>query len=162
MIVELFKKNRRLSWQSMMEIDQEEFPDAGFSVTLNLYRKIKRLYDKSQKMRGTEENNLREGAFTLLVDRATYISTKLEESARKKVMRQELETVNTESENRVLKRKLTEEIEYSSQLGSELDSLKEEYEQNLLGLSQIEHQYGQLISKLVQNCSQIMKKQKRN
>ena len=102
-IVELFKKNRRLSWQSMMEIYQEEFPDAGFSVTLNLYRKIKRLYDKSQKLRGTELNNLREGAFTLLVDRATYISTKLEESPRKKVMRQELETVNTE--NRVLKRK---------------------------------------------------------
>ena len=113
-----------------------------------------------QKLRGTELNNLREGAFTLLVDRAAYISTKLEESPRKKVMRQKLETVNTE--NRVLKRKLTEEIEYSSQLRSDLDSLKEEYEQNLLGLSQIEHQYGRLISKLVQSCSQIMKKQKRN
>ena len=73
----------------------------------------------------------------------------MEESPRKKVMRQKIETVNTE--NRVVKRKLTEEIEYSSQLGSDLDSLKEEYEQNLLGLSQIEHQYGQLISKLVQD-----------
>ena len=31
-IVDLFKKNRRLSWQSMMEIYQEEFPDAGFST----------------------------------------------------------------------------------------------------------------------------------
>ena len=49
-------------------------------------------------------------------------------------MRQELE--QSKAENRFLKRKLTEEVEYSSQLDTELDRLQDEYKQNFHGLGE--------------------------
>ena len=70
-------------------------------------------------------------------------------------MRQKLE--QSKAENRFLKRKLAEEIEYSSQLDTELDRLQDEYEQNLHGLGEIEQKYGRLIGKLVSEKGSIEK-----
>ena len=49
-------------------------------------------------------------------------------------MRQKFE--QSKAENKFLKRKLTEEVEYSSQLDTESDRLQNEFEQNLHGLGE--------------------------
>ena len=128
---------------------------ADESRDLNLYKKMKRLYDDSLKLRGSKLENLRQKEFLSVADRATFLSRKSNDSPRKVQMRQKLE--QSEAENRFLKRKLTEEIEYSSQLDTELDRLQDEYEQNLHGLGEIEQKYGRLIGKLVSEKGSIEK-----
>ena len=67
-------------------------------------------------------------------DRATFLSRKSNDSPRKVQMKQKLE--QSKAGNSFVKRKLTEEAEYSSQLDTELDRLEDEYKQNLHGLGE--------------------------
>ena len=85
-VIDLYKKNKKLSWQTVMSTYKEEIendldesgnsgdsgsasdtgsvyhdgtqPAANESHDLNLYKKIKRLYDDSLKLRGSRLENL--------------------------------------------------------------------------------------------------------
>ncbi len=83
-VIDIFKTCKKLSWKSILVVFRENFPTHHFEETSNEYQRIKRLYDNSLKLRGTDLDELRAKEFKCHVNRAAYMSNKLLETPRKK------------------------------------------------------------------------------
>ena len=83
---------------------------------------------------------------------SVYLSKKLEDSPRKKQLRNKLE--ETQKQNRNLKRKLCEDAVEMEKMDKELFEVSEDYRQALSALSGVENSYGQLVARMMQIQSQ--------
>ena len=150
-VFDLFVKYKDSGWQQVASKYREQYGcDLDTSISdLAVYDRIKTVHAKAVKLRGKKREKYLEEAFNNPKTSADYLSEKLKDSPRKKQLRNKLS--RTEKQNKDLKRKLDDSFEKITELDEEFENLTSDYERTLSTLGNLEAEYGQVITRLLES-----------
>ena len=129
---EIYKRFKAFSdkdWKCLVGDYKEKYGENTAVDDLTVFNCLKAVYQKGRKLRGKKFEEFMDMKFELPETTSVYLSKKIEDSPRKKRLRNKLE--ETQKQNRNLKRKLCEDAVEIEKTDKELFEVSEDYRQTI-------------------------------
>ena len=124
-----FSEEKDKDWKCLVGDYKEKYGENTDVDDLTIFNRLKAVYQKGRKLRGKKFEEFMDMKFKPPETTSVYLSKKLEDSPRKKQLRNKLE--ETQKQNRNLKRKLCEDAVEMEKMVKELFEVSKHHRQTL-------------------------------